>query len=263
MDVKELPVFTPTIDPICTGNVATIQLDNKVESFTVSWTSTSAQEVNVVGESDGVDSYTTTETFTNSTNFSIVGYANGCASEKKTASLTVNAKPDIQITCDPIDKATCQETGTATLTATGGVATQYVWTLENTVIANGTDKATISNINTAGSYTYKVVGENESGCQNEASIAITVNEKPTVSIKVEDGPICVGSSKELTAESTAGTYVWYNENGQQVGVGEKISPVFNSTTAVKYSVEATDNNGCKATTVTIPPVTTFPVNGSL
>ncbi|HOG35835.1 MAG TPA: hypothetical protein PLO18_00475, partial [Paludibacteraceae bacterium] len=101
------------------------------------------------------------------------------------------------------------------------------------------------------STTYTVTTTSANGCTSEASINVTVNTPPTISISGPTAPICSGTPVTLTA-SGANTYVW---NGATSGESITVSP----TTTTNYTVVGTDANGCKGTqtiTVNVLPVPT-------
>ena len=154
--------------------------------------------------------------------------ANGC---ENTASVevTVNALPTITISGET---AFC-EGGNTVLTASG--ATTYTWGDETTAELT---------VNAAGTYT--VTGTDDNGCVNTASVEVTVNTLPTITIS-GDTSFCFGGSTVLTA-SGATTYTWGDETTAELTVVE----------AGTYTVIGTDANGCENTASV--EVTTITVN---
>ena len=66
--------------------------------------------------------------------------------------------------------------GDVILTA-GGTATSYAW--DNSVVDGVA-------FNTSATNTYNVIGTDTNGCENTASITITVNPLPTVTVTSDD-----------------------------------------------------------------------------
>lgn len=123
------------------------------------------------------------------------GNISGCTA---TASVTVTVNPAPTITANATPAAVCVG-GSAVLTAGGGVT--YEWTggiptNPNTVIPAATT-------------TYSVTGTDGSGCTNIASVLVTVNALPTVSVVFpsEVATACKDSLVALSGGSPAGG-VW-------------------------------------------------------
>lgn len=117
-----------------------------------------------------------------------------------------------------------------TLTANG--ANSYVWNTN----ANSASIAVNPNANN----NYAVIGTNAlTGCSNTASVQVTVNPLPAITIS-GNSSICVSNSTTLTATG-AGSYAW---STFQTSPGIIVSPNFNTV----YSVVGTDaNTGCQGT----------------
>ncbi len=145
--------------------------------------------------------------------------------------VTVNPLPEVHISGNAI---ICQN-GSTTLTATG--AESYVW-------STGSASNSITVAPTT-STTYSVVGTDENQCQNSASVFVTVNELPEVTVS-GDSHICDGETAQLTATG-AQTYVWSTGS---TGATINVNPDETTT----YTVEGTDENDCSNTatfTVTV------------
>jgi hypothetical protein len=115
------------------------------------------------------------------------------------------------------------------LTAGGGVS--YEW--------NTTQTGSIITVNPTTATTYTVTGTDANGCENTASISISVNPLPTIQIIADDNSICDGASTTLTATGGV-SYVW---STTQTGSIITVNP----TTATTYTVTGTDANGCENT----------------
>jgi gliding motility-associated-like protein len=179
---------------------------------------------------------TVTATPTSNTTYTLVGSTGSC---KDSTTITIAVNPLPVITAGASPTATVCAGGTVILNASGGVT--YVWTGG---VNNGVP------FTPGASQTYTVLGTDANGCQNFASVAITVNPLPTVS--VNSGTVCSGNSTTLTANGAA-TYSWSSgASGNSVSV----SP---ATTSV-YTVTGTSGNGCSAqatasvTVNNLPPV---------
>lgn len=123
----------------------------------------------------------------------------------------------------------------------GGGALTYAWS--NGVINGVTFAPSSSNV-------YTVTGTDVSGCTATATVAITVNSLPPVSIS---GPsvICTGNSATLTVTG-ANTYTW-NTTANTNTIG--ISPLVTTS----YSVGGTNASGCINSSVkTITVINTSP-----
>ncbi|KXK39636.1 MAG: PKD domain-containing protein [Bacteroidetes bacterium OLB9] len=115
-----------------------------------------------------------------------------------------------------------------TLTASGGGT--YHWSTGAT-----TPSITVQPNTTT---TYSVTVTNEYRCTDSESITVTVHQLPVISIAGED--ICLGESTTLTA-SGGSTYIW---STGETTPSITVSPLDTTT----YSVTATDDNGCEAST---------------
>lgn len=150
--------------------------------------------------------------------------ANNCEDTDQ-VEVIVNALPTVSAGADV---AICIGSSTS-LTATG--ASTYAW---DSGLGNGQTK-TVSPTSTS---TYQVTGTDGNGCQNTASVEVTVNSLPTVNAGI-DQQICDGASATLTATG-ASTYVWGNG---PTGASQTVSP----TATTIYEVTGTDGNGCQNT----------------
>ena len=103
--------------------------------------------------------------------------------------------------------------------------------------------------------TYTVTGTDINGCQNTASVEVTENALPTVTISGETA-FCEGGSTTLTA-SGAVTYAWSaTDNGAEYTVA----------VAGTYTVTGTDANDCQNTAsieVTAYPVAVEPAEATI
>ena len=159
--------------------------------------------------------------------------ANGC-SNNETIDVTVNPLPTVAITPSTTNPICVNDV--VTLTANTNAST-FNWD-------NGLGNTAIVTIptHTAGTTTYTVAVTDANGCQNQATIDITINDLPSLNISASAVlPICAGLPLALTANTTATTFNWSNGLGNTAIVS--VPTVSPSTTT--YTVTVTDNNGCQ------------------
>lgn len=167
------PIFIPAI---CAGESATISVSG---ATTYSWSNGATTESIVISPS-------TTTTYT------VFGFDGACSSS---VSLTqqVNSLPSLSISSSPASLCSGQS---ATLTASG--ASTYTWSnnsVSNSIVVTPSSSATFS------------VKGSDGTCENMATLALTVNAVPSLSVTQTKTLICKGNSATLTA-SGAGSYTW-------------------------------------------------------
>ena len=217
---RPTPVISGNLS-ICDGESTTLSV-NGGDSFVWNNGSTSAN-INV----------------TSSGNYSVVASnSNGCTAS---ASATVNVMQNPTVTISGEVSICVGET--ANLNAEGGVS--YVW-------SNGSHNQSI-NVSDAG--TYSVVTTDANGCTSSASIVVTQNSLPEVSISGQQ-TICSGSSATLLAGGGT-SYLWNN------GYTEASISV---TTGGTYIVVVGNSAGCTASasaTVVVNETPTPVISGNL
>ena len=158
-----------------------------------------------------------------STTYTVNGTdANGC-NNFAIVGITVNVLPIVNAVSN---KSVICNGQTASLTAGG--AASYIW---NTG-AIGSVIVVSPSINT----TYTVNGTSVNGCNNLATVSLTVNALPTVNAISTKSIICRGQTSSLTA-SGAVTYIW------NTGVTSSVIAISPSVTTT-YTVNGTGINGC-------------------
>jgi len=152
------------------------------------------------------------------------------------------------------------------LTATTGASTpSYLWS------PGGATTASIT-VSPASTTTYTVtVTDGSTGCANSGSGTVTVNPLPSTPTASNNGPVCAGSTLNLSTPTVAGaTYSWTGPNS--FGSMQQNPSIANATTAASgtYLVTITDSNGCPSaagsTTATVnpnPPPPTATNNGPI
>jgi|GEM_PF-3518864 len=187
---------------------------------TISVTATPATAAVCTGGSltltaSGANTYTWSPSITNSTPFVPGGSAtytvlgkdgNGCINGT-TVPVVVNTLPTVTATATPSNATVCAGTN---LVLTGGGASSYSW---NQGAPNNTPFIPI------GTSTYTVTGTDANGCQNKATIGVTVNPNPTVTVsfpKAVDS-VCV-SQTSITLSGGTPTGGTYTGNTVSAGV---------------------------------------------
>ena len=136
---------------------------------------------------------------------------------------------------------------TATLTS-GTTPYTYSWASNplgfSSTLANPTVAPTAST-------TYTVTVTDAASATATGSVAVVVNQLPTVSATAYPDTICKGGSTPIYG-SGANTYTW--SNGQGTGTVIKANPTITTT----YTVTGTDLNKCSNTTTIIITVTPAP-----
>lgn len=226
--VNSLPNVTASSDAtgntICDGSDVTL-----MGAGAVSYTWTGSVTDAVAFTPTATDTYTVTGTD-----------ANSC-SNTATITITVNSLPTVTASSDATANTICDGTQ---VTLTGAGADTYVWTGGVIDAIAFTPTATD---------TYTVTGTDGNGCENTATISITVNSLPTVTASSDDAnnTICEGTQVTLTGGG-ADTYVW---------TGSVVDAVaFAPTATDTYTVTGTDANGCENTTsitITVSPLPTI------
>ena len=182
--VNPLPIVTATADftEICLGESVTFTGGG---SDTYTWD---------MGVTDGTPFTPAAE---GTVTYTVIGTNAGTGCQN-TASIdvTVYDNPDVTATATPAEICIGES-----ITFTGGGADTYTW---DGGIIDGTPFTPAA----AGTYTYNVIGSiGASGCENTASIDITVHDLPIVTASVDDDEICEGESVTFTGGG-ADSYAW-------------------------------------------------------
>lgn len=229
-----LPVITisPAASTVCLGEVASFTAGG---ASTYTWDGTTA-------------SVTVNYTPSANATHTVVGTtAQGCVGSL-TAGIVVNSLPIVSIA--PSSLTICAQSP-ATFTASG--ASTYQW--------NGATPGSTITLTQSANITHTVVGTSSLGCTATATVPVTVNQLPTVTITPPLSTLCVSSTSNFTA-SGAVTYVWYNTSTTPVIA---ITPTVTSS----YSVVGTDANGCSSAglaviiTNNLPALSVLPTNATV
>ena len=220
--VNPLPTVNAGADQsVCDGTPVTLTATGTATSYT--WDN---------GVTNGVPFTPAVGTVT----YTVTGTdANGCQNTDQ-VNVTVNPLPNVTANATPNPICIGEN-----VTLTGSGAVSYSW---NNGVSDGVPFAPTS------TNTYTVTGTDANGCQNTASVTVTVNPLPTVNAGA-DQSVCDGTPVTLTATGTATSYTW--NNGVSNGVP------FTPTSTNTYTVTGTDANGCQNTdqvVVTVNPLPT-------
>jgi hypothetical protein len=192
---------------------ATGSVTGGTPSYTYSWAPTGGNGATALGLTAGVYTLTVTD-------------ANNCSAS---ATFNITQPPavvvNISASVNPICAGDC-----SVLTATG--ASIYSW-------APGSLNGTSVTVCPTSTTTYTVTGSDINGCIGTATLTVTVNPLPVVTITGDDS-ICVGDSSILTATS-AGTNQWYH-NGVLIP-GATANTYWASASGV-YNMITTNGNNC-------------------
>ncbi len=162
--------------------------------------------------------------------------ANGC-SDAATVAVIVNPLPNAKAT--PEKKSICLGSSVA-ISGAGG--TSFVWSTGSSAV--------IISVSPTTNTQYVVTVTDANGCKNKDSVTIVVNPLPTVIIRGKTN-VCAGTTDTLSANGGT-AYVW---STNQTAASIFITP----TSTTTYSVTATDNNGCTASSSQTVVVNPLPV----
>jgi len=159
----------------------------------------------------------------------------GCV-QTLTQTLVYGTTPQISAFTDSPNNSTCY--GMPVVLHAVGTAASYTW---DAATSAPSPNATFSpSVNT----TYTVHGSSAAGCTSSATIAITVNSLPTITVQGSDSTICAGQVATFTANG-ADIYSWMVTGGSTL-TGSIVSPALNATTS--YTVTGINGfTGCQNT----------------
>jgi PKD repeat protein len=207
ISVKDLPdvAANASANPVCIGDMVTL---TGTGASTYTWD----QSV-----TDGI-AFTPVD----GTTYTVIGTdVNGC---ENTDNVTISVVDLPSVTASATDTEVCEGTE---ITLNGGGADSYVW--DNSVV----DGVAFTPVDGS----YSVTGTDVNGCENIASIDITVNTMPNVTAISTDYEVCDGEMITLNA-SGADSFAWDNS----VSDGVAFVPVDGT-----YTVTGTNATGCEGT----------------
>ena len=107
------------------------------------------------------------------------------------------------------------------------------------------NSATTSVISATSTGTYSVTATNNGCASSATSVAVTINQPPTVSASASVQQVCAGQSVTLTATGNGTGYQW-SGTGLQTNTGSSVNAVVSTAGSQTYTVTATLNS-CTAT----------------
>ena len=225
------PIIISGVNKICENDSTTLTAEggsNYSWSFTPS---IDASNLSYSADASSVTIKNCTETFV----ATVKGKdGKSCSSESEGYTVIVNKKPELTITPGPDNRKVCVQSPLR-LSASGGSNVSIQW--ENGEPGH-LDYTYIPTEAEVGSKKIKVTGTSTDNCTTVDSIYVTVNALPVINITGAD--ICQGNDTTLKAESNeSASFHWlgYNEQENPITINKQ----------GRYTVEATNNNGCKNT----------------
>ncbi len=244
---------SPSTQQACINQAVTLTASGNGTSFQWGGTglqSSTGSSVSAVVSSAGSQTYTVTATL------------NGCTATANT-SVNFNAPP-----------ATPSITPSPGLTACGAIQLTASSSGCNGCTYNWSNGASGAVISVTASATYTVTTTSGSCISSPGSVAVTVNQAPTVLASASSQQVCVNQSVTLTATGNGTSYQW-SGTGLQTNTGNNVNALVSTVGGQTYTVIAS-LNGCTGTasttvnfattvapTVTISQTTTGPIcNGT-
>ncbi len=228
--INEKPVLTVNATPAAVCAPSTIDLTNG--------TSTTAGTIAYYTDAALTSTESTPASIASTGTYYVLAQTtNGC---RDTASIdvTVNEKPVLTVNATPA--AVCAP---STIDLTNGTSTTVG------TIAYYTDAALTSTESTpaaiASTGTYYVLAQTTNGCRDTASIDVTVNEKPVLTVNATPAAVCAPSTIDLTngTSTTVGTIAYYTDAAL---TSTESTPASIASTGTYY-VLAQTTNGCRDT----------------
>ncbi|MCC6182218.1 MAG: T9SS type A sorting domain-containing protein [Bacteroidia bacterium] len=225
LTVNMLPTLTvsATSNTICAGTNDTLAVTG---ASTYMWDSNAGSSMN----DSVVVAPTSNMTYTvNGTD------ANGCSSS---ASINVNVNMLPTLTVSATSNTVCTGTND-TLIVTG--ASTYMW--DSNAGSSMNDSVVVA---PTSNMTYTVNGTDANGCSSSASINVSVNMLPTLTVSATSNTICTGTNDTLVVTG-ASTYMWDSNAGSSMNDSVVVAPTATTSTNMTYTVNGTDANGCSNT----------------
>jgi hypothetical protein len=182
--------------------------------------------------------------------YSVTATVGGCVSLPRTTTASVNALPTV--TFDGTLASQCANSTTYILTGgspSGG-------TYSGAGVSGTNFNAALAGV---GPHTLTYTYTDGNGCTNSATNSILVNALPAAPTAGNNGPVCAGSTLNLTATAVPGaSYAWTGPNGFTSTLQNP--SITNATTAATgtYSVTATVGSCVSAVATTVATVNALP-----
>ena len=258
LSITENSCIAPTLSTTVTnvscfgGNDGAIALTTTGGSspFTYQWTgpgSFTASTQNISGLSSGA--------------YKIVVTASGGCKD----SITVNVTQPAAVTASALSNSPICVGSALNLSASSSASgATYSWTGPNG-FTSSSQNPTIANAATSASGTYSVIASSGGCSSSAATVTVTVDPVPSTPVAGSNGPLCAGSTLNLTSSSTPGVvYSWSGPNSFTSGSQNPSIPNITTAGGGTYFVSAT--NSCATSTgsvsVTVNSTPAVPLPGS-
>jgi hypothetical protein len=250
--VNPLPIVNAIADiNVCANsNISAQILSSLPAGSTFTWTNSNTAIGLVANGTGNVPSFTALNTTSSnlSATVSITPTLNNCIGPVSSYTITVRPLPVIT---GPSNIAVCSESvvPTVTFSSVSSGAT-LIWTNSNTGIglaANGTGNVpsfTATNTTLFPIVSIITVTPSLNGCVGPyVTYSVTVNPIPTTPLVASNGPLCLGETLNLTANSLTGaSYNWTGPNGFTSNLQNPSVGNVTNLTSGDYFVTATLNN---------------------
>ncbi len=232
---------------ICAGESVQLEVQPQPSGASYSWSPATGLSSTSVPNPTATPPSTITYTVTVTT-------PDGCSGS---TSITITVSPPIQLSTS--DQTICQgDTVQIGVTVSGGTSPySYSWSP-----ATGLSDPNVAQPEASPQSTtvYTVTVTDAIGCSTQATVTVTVNPKPTITLS--DVEVCQGDTVQIGAEAQGGTppysYSWSPATG--LSDPNVAQPDASPQTTTEYTVTVTDAKGCSVqgtVTVTVNPKPTI------
>jgi PKD repeat protein len=241
-------IATPTATTLCSGSGTTVTLSGQTGAIVKwQWSPDNSTWSDIASTTNPYP----TGNLGATTYFRAVVQSGVCpAANSASAQVTISATVAPSVTVSPNLGTTICAGTSVTFTATpvnGGSGPTYVWKKNNVAVGGTSNSYTDAGLANGDQIDCQLTSN--AGCAapattNASSILMTVNPVPTAPIAGNNGPICAGSTLNLTASTVGGaTYNWTGPNG--FSSSQQNPTITNAPAAASgvYSVTVTVN-GC-------------------
>jgi hypothetical protein len=170
------------------------------------------------------------------------------------ATVTVNQLPSVSVVDQKVCTNDTLHISPTVVPQNATTISSYLWTGAGSSGLHGstsTENVSFYN-NQPGIYPLTLTVKDSKTCVNSASMFVTIDVLPVITMQASKTEICAGSSVTLSvAKSTAAsiaTYTWSEEPTGHLSSLSGISNTYSSTVSGDVTVTVVDANGCKAST---------------
>lgn len=229
---------------VCAGEPVTLKASNVVAA------DESKTSYQWVSPASGGSTNPLTDYPTGTVTYNVKGTVDGCSMsvQKK---VTINPKPDIQLTHNPdsVCALALGGSGTVDLTTVGISSSVALANKDYFQTLGGTALTTPNSMTLAvGTHNFWLVGTTSEGCKDTVAFTAKVNDLPAKPTITGGQEVCKGTNVNLSLQSpdANSTYEWKNGGGASVGTGTTLT-TYAPSSAENLSVTVTDKNGCQNT----------------